>query len=62
MTPKVLMNAGALLFVSGRAHSIVDGVALARVAVANGAAAKVFEKYIHLSVESASLLNLEQIL
>ncbi len=46
-----LINAGAAIYAAGRADSIADGVALAREAVASGAAERALDSYVRLSVE-----------
>ncbi len=47
----VLMNAGAALFVAGKADSIADGIKLAGDLIDNGSATDVLEKYVRLSNE-----------
>jgi anthranilate phosphoribosyltransferase len=50
----VVLNAGAALFVAGRADSIADGMAQARRAIAAGAAAASLERLVALSREDAT--------
>lgn len=45
----VLMNAGASLYVGGKADSIADGIALAAQTIDSGAAMKTLEKFIEVS-------------
>jgi len=49
-----LLNAGAAIYAAGRAGSIADGVALGATAVDSGAAARVLEHYVSLSMELAA--------
>ena len=48
-----LFNAGAAIYAGGKAHSIADGVGLAASVVDAGAAARVLEHYVSLSMELA---------
>lgn len=48
-TDAVLINAGAALYVAGKAESIADGIKLAKETIASGAALKTLEKYIEVS-------------
>ncbi len=49
-----LLNAGAAIYAAGRAGSIAEGVGLAAAAVDSGAAARVLEHYVSLSMELAA--------
>ena len=49
-----LLNAGAAIYAAGRAPSIADGVVAAAAAVDSGAAARVLEHYVSLSMELAT--------
>jgi anthranilate phosphoribosyltransferase len=49
----VVLNAGAALFVAGRAESIADGMAQARRAIAQGTARATLERLVALSREDA---------
>ena len=45
----VLMNAGAALYIGGKAESVADGIKLAAELIDSGAAAKTLEKFIEIS-------------
>jgi anthranilate phosphoribosyltransferase len=49
-----LLNGGAAIYAAGRAGSIAEGVGLAAAAVDGGAAARVLEHYVSLSMELAA--------
>ena len=44
-----MINAGAAIYIAGRAQSIADGVLAAREAIADGSAADSLERYIRAS-------------
>ncbi|HXR27993.1 MAG TPA: anthranilate phosphoribosyltransferase [Solirubrobacteraceae bacterium] len=48
-----LVNAGAAIYVAGRAATIAEGVGLARDALAEGRAAAALERYVHASLRLA---------
>jgi anthranilate phosphoribosyltransferase len=48
-----LVNAGAAIYVAGRAESIADGVRLARETIADGRASSALEHYVEVSVRLA---------
>jgi anthranilate phosphoribosyltransferase len=48
-----LVNAGAAIYVAGRAGSIADGVRLARETIADGRASAALERYVEVSVRLA---------
>ena len=48
-TDAVLLNAGAALYVAGKADSIEDGIKLAREVIASGKATETLEKFIEVS-------------
>ena len=50
-TDAVLLNAGAALYVAGKADSIADGIELARATIASGAASKTLDQFIIVSNE-----------
>ena len=49
--PLVLLNAGAAIYVAGRADSIAAGVSAAAESIDSGAARRVLEHYVSLSME-----------
>jgi len=49
-----LLNAGATVYVAGRADSIAEGVRAARAAIDSGAAARTLEAYVQRSLELAA--------
>jgi anthranilate phosphoribosyltransferase len=48
----VVMNAGAALYIAGKAASVKEGVALAEAALQDGSATKAAEAYILASAKS----------
>jgi anthranilate phosphoribosyltransferase len=48
----VLLNAGAALLVSGAASTVGEGIAMGARAIDSGAASRVLERMVALSVES----------
>ena len=45
----VLMNAGAALYIAGKANDIADGIEKARELIDNGEALKALERFVELS-------------
>jgi anthranilate phosphoribosyltransferase len=45
----VVLNAGAMIYVGGKADSIADGVTIAQTALDTGAARALFEAWVHSS-------------